>query len=51
MKKITVIGTMVWLVLGLTVGTYAFQDEPDGFRDLKWGDPPTWDMVDTGERK
>ncbi len=47
MKKITVVGTMVWLVLGLTVGIYAFQDEPEGFRDLKWGDPPTWDMVDT----
>ena len=27
------------LVLALTVGAFAFQNEPDGFRGLKWGDP------------
>jgi len=39
MKKIIVVGIMVWLVLALTVGVFAFQNEPDGFRRLKWGDP------------
>ena len=24
---------------------FTFQNEPDGFRGLKWGDPPTEDMV------
>ncbi len=32
------------LVLALTLGAFAFQNEPDGFRGLKWGDPPTEDM-------
>jgi len=27
------------LVLALSVGAFAFQNEPDGFRGLKWGDP------------
>ena len=28
-----------------TAGGFGFQNEPDGFRGLKWGDPPTEDMV------
>lgn len=32
------------LVLALTVVALAFQNEPDGFRGLKWGDPPGEDM-------
>ncbi len=32
------------IVLALSVGAFAFQNEPDGFRGLKWGDPPTEDM-------
>ncbi len=37
----------VILVVLLVLGTVAiaFQNEPDGFRGLKWGDPPTEDMV------
>jgi len=35
MKKIVVVGIVIWLVLGLTVGAFAFQNEPDGFRGLK----------------
>lgn len=27
---------------------FAFQNEPEGFRDLKWGDPPREDMVYIG---
>ena len=44
MKKIVVVGIVIWLVLGLTVGAFAFQNEPEGFRGLKWGDPPGEDM-------
>ncbi len=29
------------LVLALSLGGFAFQNEPEGFRDLKWGDPPS----------
>lgn len=30
----------------LLVGTgFAFENEPDGFRGLKWGDPPTNEMI------
>ncbi len=32
------------LVLALPVNSFAFQNEPDGFRGVKWGDPPRWDM-------
>jgi len=33
----------------LTSMIWAFQNEPDGFRGLKWGDPPTVDMEYHGE--
>lgn len=33
------------IVLVLSVGAFAFQNEPDGFRGLKWGDPPTKEMT------
>ncbi len=45
MKKIIVIGIVIWLVLALSVGAFAFENEPDGFRDLNWGDPPSEDMI------
>lgn len=35
---------VVVLILALSVGVFAFQNEPDGFRGLKWGDPPGKDM-------
>ncbi len=41
MRKVLVAAV---LVLALSVGAFAFQNEPEGFRDLKWGDPPTEDM-------
>ena len=46
---------MLWVlmvtaaVLSLANSGFAFQNEPDGFRDLKWGDPPTNDMEFIGE--
>jgi len=38
MKKLIVIGAIFILILSTT--SFAFQNEPDGFRGLKWGDPP-----------
>jgi len=48
MKKI-ITGIVVLLVLALSVGAFAFQNEPDGFRGLKWGDPPSEDMEYLGD--
>lgn len=36
---------VIILMFSLADITFAFQNEPDGFRGLKWGDPPTEDMV------
>lgn len=45
MKKNILLLTLIILTF-LLVGTGStFQNEPDGFRDLKWGDPPTEDMI------
>ena len=37
---ILIVSLFLWEGIGL-----AFQNEPDGFRGLKWGDRPTEDMV------
>ena len=42
MKKVLFL--VMILVLALSLGAFAFQNEPDGFRGLKWGDPPGEDM-------
>ncbi|GAI13595.1 unnamed protein product [marine sediment metagenome] len=34
----------ILIVLALSTGGFAFQNEPEGFRGLKWGDPPGEDM-------
>lgn len=39
-----VIAGALIIVLVLSVGAMAFQNEPDGFRGLKWGNPPTEEM-------
>jgi hypothetical protein len=44
MRKTTLVLFMV-LVLTLSLGAFAFQNEPEGFRGLKWGDPPTENMT------
>ena len=43
MKRVIVIAIAFFLVL-LTTGVMAFDNEPDGFRGLKWGDPPSVEM-------
>lgn len=37
--------TLAILALSLADVGLPFQNEPDGFRGLKWGDPPTEDML------
>jgi len=44
-----VLVVMLGIVLLLASITQAFQNEPDGFRGLKWGDPPGEDMKYIGE--
>ena len=45
MRKVLVAAV---LVLALSVGAFAFQNEPEGFRGLLWGDPPGKDMKTVG---
>ncbi len=50
MRKVLVAAV---LVLALSIGSFAFQNEPEGFRGLKWGDPAGEDMellMDWGDR-
>jgi len=35
---------VVFLIMIFIVSGFAFQNEPEGFRGLKWGDPPTEGM-------
>ncbi len=48
LRKIVLVVVMVFLTTGIV---FAFQNEPDGFRGLKWGDPPTEDMICIGEEE
>jgi len=48
MRK-AIVALVALIVLALSLGVFAFQNEPEGFRDLKWGDPPTEDMVEFGK--
>lgn len=41
-------GILIFLITGIG---FAFQNEPDGFRGLKWGDAPTEDMTFLGETR
>jgi len=42
-KKIAVVAVLV-MALAWCGMAFAFQNEPEGFGGLKWGDPPTEDM-------
>lgn len=43
MKKVIILSViLIFLITGIG---FAFQNEPDGFRGLKWGDTPTEDMT------
>ncbi len=44
-RKVAVIAIAFFLVL-LTTGSFAFQNEPEGFRGNLWGDPPTKEMTE-----
>jgi len=41
-RKILLAIVLIFLITGIG---FAFQNEPDGFRGLKWGDAPTEDMI------
>jgi len=41
-RKILLAIVLIFLITGIG---FAFQNEPDGFRALKWGDAPTEDMT------
>lgn len=41
--------TAILIFLIVTIGL-TFQNEPEGFRDLKWGDPPLQDMIFIGKK-
>jgi len=45
MKAKVLLLSLVVLVLLWSNIAFTFQNEPDGFRRLKWGDPPTEDMI------
>lgn len=44
MKKIAVVAVLVMLLISSGMASFAFQNEPKGFRGLKWGDPPSEGM-------
>lgn len=43
MKRALILVTAILTLLSPNM-VFAFQNEPDGFRGLKWGDPPTESM-------
>jgi len=50
MKKVILFSVMSLLFIFTLVGiAQAFQNEPEGFRGVKWGDPPTEDMEYVGK--
>jgi len=46
MRKIAVVAILVVALVSWGM-VFAFQNEPRGFRGVKWGDPPTEDIVIT----
>ncbi|GAI89479.1 unnamed protein product, partial [marine sediment metagenome] len=46
--SILIVGMLGFLVVGPGL---TFQNEPDGFRELKWGDPPGEDLIDGRKHK
>ncbi len=51
MRKVTAATTVLvaLIVLVLSLEAFAFKNEPDGFRGLKWGDPPKEEMEYLGD--
>ena len=48
-KNLSILLLSSILILLITGIGFAFQNEPDGFRGLKWGDAPTEDMKFLGQ--
>jgi len=48
-RKVVVIVILAFFLVLLTTGVMAFDNEPDGFRGLKWEDSPTEEMEFLGE--
>lgn len=44
MKKTTAVVLVAVMVLAFSTGVFAFQNEPNGFRGLVWGDAPGEDL-------
>ncbi len=47
-RVISLVGAF-FMLQALSLGAMAFQNEPDGFRGLKWGDPPGENMEYIGD--
>lgn len=45
MRKIILLSVVTVIVLALSAGGFAFENEPEGFRGIKWGGSPTEEMV------
>jgi len=45
MKKKVLLLTLIISIFLVVGAGFAFQNEPDGLRGLKWGDPPTENMI------
>jgi len=45
MKKEALLLALIISIFLLVSAGFTFQNEPDGFRELKWGDLPTEDMI------
>lgn len=50
MKKTILIVAIATVILFSVGVAGAFENEPEGFRGLKWGDPPTEDMTWTADK-
>lgn len=43
-RRIVILVAAIFMLLVFSGAVFAFQNEPEGFRGLKWGDPPTEEM-------
>lgn len=48
-RRIVVLVAAIFMLLVFSVGAFAFQNELDGFRGLKWGETPHWRYMEIGE--
>lgn len=48
-RRVVILVAMIFMLLVFSRAVFAFQNEPEGFRGLKWGDPPAEDMKYLGD--